>query len=65
MIYVSLEDKPVILAGDGSSPEGVAGYTFDHCFNSDSTQAQVYDKLVHPAVQACLDGFNATVFAYG
>ena len=36
-IYVSLDDKPVILGNDGSSPAGVAGYAFDHCFNSDST----------------------------
>jgi chromosomal replication initiation ATPase DnaA len=62
---VSLEDKPVILNPDGKIPEGVAGYTFDHCFNTDSTQEQVYNSTVKPAVKAVLDGYNATVFAYG
>jgi len=60
-----LEDKPVVLGADGSCPQGVNGYVFDHCFNSDSTQEQVYNKTVKPAVKAVLGGFNATVFAYG
>ncbi len=29
------------------------------------SQAEVYDKCVDRLVRSCLDGYNATVFAYG
>lgn len=64
-VYVSLEDKPVVLSVDGCIPNGVAKYTFDRCFGFNSTQAEVYEGLVRPAVHAVLGGINATVFAYG
>lgn len=28
-------------------------------------QADVYDKCVEPLVKSCMEGYNATVFAYG
>ena len=37
-IFVSLEDKPVVIDSNGQVPEGVAAYTFDHCFGPESTQ---------------------------
>ena len=64
-IYVSLDDKPVVLNGDGSVPNGVAKYVFDSCFDLESSQLEVYNDLVRPAVLAVLGGINATVFAYG
>lgn len=29
------------------------------------TQADVYEKCVEPLVKSCMEGYNATVFAYG
>ena len=55
----------MILAHDGVVPEGVAAYTFDTVFNTDASQTQLYETSVRPAVQAVLEGFNATVLAYG
>ena len=43
----------------------MAAYTFDHCFNAESTQERVYNATVRPSVDAVRQGFNATVFAYG
>ena len=63
-IYVSMDSKPIILTGS-EVPPGVTGYTFDNCFKQDCTQSQVYQSMVSPAVKAVLNGFNATVFAYG
>lgn len=40
-------------------------FTFDHAFNSDATQIQVYKKTAQQIVEACLDGYNGTIFAYG
>ena len=62
---MSLEDRPVLLQAGGEVPEGVAAYTFDHCFNADATQEQIYEATVRPSVEAVLQGYNATVFAYG
>ena len=42
-VFVSLEDKPVIISTESNEvPDGVAAYTFDHCFAPDSTQEEVY-----------------------
>ena len=51
-IFVSLEDRPIVLSQDGEVPEGVAAYTFDHCFNAESTQEKVYNATVRPSVDA-------------
>ena len=65
-IFVSLRDEPVIVSTQSNEvPDGVAAYSFDHCFGPGSTQEEVYSATVQPAVQAVLEGFNATVFAYG
>ena len=64
-IYVNLEQKPVVISQNGEVPEGVACYAFDHCFDAGSTQEDVYTATVKPAVDAVLQGINATVFAYG
>ena len=55
----------MVLSTSREVPEGVAAYKFDHCFNTGATQEQVYEATVRPAVRAVLDGYNATVFAYG
>ena len=40
-------------------------FTFDHVFNDEATQNTIYNDTVKPLVHSCLDGYNATVFAYG
>ena len=40
-------------------------FTFDYVFEESATQESVYIDTVKPLVQSCLDGYNATVFAYG
>lgn len=40
-------------------------YVFDVTFGADSSQQEVYDKTTKPLVHSVLEGFNATVFAYG
>ncbi|KAI9017216.1 P-loop containing nucleoside triphosphate hydrolase protein, partial [Gaertneriomyces semiglobifer] len=40
-------------------------YTFDRIFPEHSTQTTVYENTVQPLLSGVLDGFNATVFAYG
>jgi kinesin family protein 5 len=40
-------------------------HNFDRCFGMDSTQKQVYEDSVFPLIDDVLNGYNATVFAYG
>jgi centromeric protein E len=40
-------------------------FSFDHVFNEKSTNAEVFENLAQPLVAAALEGYNATVFAYG
>jgi kinesin family protein 3/17 len=40
-------------------------FVFDHVFDQDSTQEAVYVEAAQPAVRSCLDGYNATILAYG
>mmetsp|Transcript_47100 Transcript_47100/g.74359 ORF Transcript_47100/g.74359 Transcript_47100/m.74359 type:complete len:865 (+) Transcript_47100:160-2754(+) len=40
-------------------------YAFDEAFGEDSSQQQVYERTTRVLIGSVLDGFNATVFAYG
>ena len=51
---------------DNSSTGKVArDFKFDHSYDINSTQEQVYVDLGGPVVAQALDGFNCTIFAYG
>lgn len=40
-------------------------FKFDYCYDEDSTQAYVYENTAKPAVISTLEGYNATILAYG
>lgn len=40
-------------------------HSFDRCYGMESTQRQVYEESVFPLIDEVLNGYNATVFAYG
>ena len=40
-------------------------FTFDKVFGMYSRQEEVFDSMVRPIVDECLEGFNCTIFAYG
>lgn len=40
-------------------------FKFAHIFDTDATQAHVFETLALPIVQSVLAGYNGTVFAYG
>jgi len=39
--------------------------TFDHVFPPSTDQVELYDTCVTPLIHSCLEGYNATVLAYG
>ena len=40
-------------------------FTFDHIFDQDSTQLEVYIKAGKPPIKSLLEGYNSTILAYG
>ena len=40
-------------------------YSFDYVYDMDSTQEQVYEITAKQAVRSVLEGYNATILAYG
>lgn len=40
-------------------------FKFDYVYDEQSTQLQVYENTAKPAVLSTLEGYNATVLAYG
>lgn len=40
-------------------------YTFDYVFGPNSKQVDIYNLVARPIVDAVLEGYNGTIFAYG
>ena len=40
-------------------------FTFDYAFGVDAKQEDVYDLTARPIVDATINGYNGTIFAYG
>lgn len=40
-------------------------FVFDQLFDEHATQVEVYERTTKPLLDSILDGYNATVFAYG
>lgn len=64
------KDKARAFVERGFLPPGTKRYKdkrfmFDRVFNSDSRQTDVYEGTAMPLLDGLLDGYNATVFAYG
>mmetsp|Transcript_5284 Transcript_5284/g.9366 ORF Transcript_5284/g.9366 Transcript_5284/m.9366 type:complete len:603 (-) Transcript_5284:1150-2958(-) len=40
-------------------------FTFDHIYDQGASQREVYDSTAKTLVASCLEGYNATILAYG
>lgn len=59
------ETEGSILLKHLSSQESPKAFTFDNAFGPDCLQIDVYNKTARPIVEAVLNGYNGTIFAYG
>ena len=52
---------------DSSNQQCMAAhqFAFDQVYGPDNTQQYVYDNTAKSAVLSVLEGYNATIFAYG
>ncbi|OWZ18615.1 Kinesin [Phytophthora megakarya] len=54
-----------IINPSAASSEPPKSFTFDAAFGAQSTQQQVYDTAATEIVEAVMEGYNGTIFAYG
>jgi len=64
------KDKARAFVERGFLPPGTKRYKdkrfmFDKVFNHEARQQDVYESTAQPLLNGLLDGYNATVFAYG
>lgn len=48
-----------------TGPNTRLSFNFDHIFDFDTTQKEVYDHCGEPAVRSIFEGYNASILAYG
>ncbi|KAH3679005.1 hypothetical protein WICPIJ_008746 [Wickerhamomyces pijperi] len=56
---------PWFLHEDSIQHNEIGEFKFDHVFGPDSSNEQVYQDTVQNLIQQLMEGYNATVFAYG
>ncbi|UJR28430.1 hypothetical protein I4U23_009670 [Adineta vaga] len=66
IVYVNESAGSIDVRGaHGTNEETSKAYTFDHVFGPNSKQVDVYNLVARPIVDAVLEGYNGTIFAYG
>lgn len=56
---------PWFLHDDSIQHNEIGEFKFDHVFHPDASNEQVYQDVVQNLIHQLMDGYNATVFAYG
>lgn len=59
------ENKNIKISYGPTGKKQIKNFTFDKVFGMYSRQEEVFDSMVRPIVEECLEGFNCTIFAYG
>ncbi|KAH7121114.1 P-loop containing nucleoside triphosphate hydrolase protein [Dendryphion nanum] len=69
LVFDPPEDNPVQRFSRSVVPQGKRvkdqTFAFDRVFDENTTQADVYEATTKSLLDSVLDGYNATVFAYG
>jgi hypothetical protein len=50
---------------DADTREAPRSFTFDNVYGDQSEQKTIYDETAAPIVEAAMQGYNGTIFAYG
>jgi len=63
-IRIIPNENILVLSGRGAEREDKS-FVFDFVYGTDSSQLQIYEGCVKPLLDGFLEGFNATILAYG
>lgn len=64
-LRVGEDGRQVVVMNSGSAGGEASRYSFHGVFGTNSKQGEVYTRAVLPCTEWVLQGYNATVFAYG
>jgi len=67
-VRLAADGKRLVLAGDKrneTSSQNNSSFVFDCVHGETASQRDVYVRSAQPLVDACLEGYNATILAYG
>lgn len=62
------ENLNALMDAEGNAAPGAYGshmFSFDHVYDQQCTQSAVYENTAKAVVESSLEGYNATIFAYG
>ena len=62
-LHAVLDQNGNVLANTG--PYSTHSFVFDHVYDENSSQEKVYETTARTVVDSALQGYNATIFAYG
>ncbi|CAN0180300.1 unnamed protein product [Discosporangium mesarthrocarpum] len=63
-VTVGDDRRTVLLHSNKSLKEGKT-FTFDYAAGENSTQEELFEEVGRPVTEACLEGYNGTIFCYG
>ncbi|MBA0765178.1 hypothetical protein Gotri_014427 [Gossypium trilobum] len=63
--FWGVDDNQISLHKLHGSPIPGVSYTFDHVFDENCSNSDIYELLTKDIIHAAVDGFNGTAFAYG
>ncbi|XP_033359443.1 centromere-associated protein E-like [Bombus vosnesenskii] len=64
-IQWTIQGNSIVSTDQEVKKRGDGGFYFDHIFDMNASNWDVFDTVVKPIVNAAVNGFNGTVFAYG
>ncbi|CAM9595445.1 unnamed protein product, partial [Scytosiphon promiscuus] len=64
-VSVSPDQRTVAWAGERADGVGAKHFTFDYAAGERVDQEELFEKIGRPVTNACLEGFNGTIFCYG
>ncbi|BFG18223.1 hypothetical protein CerSpe_044960 [Prunus speciosa] len=63
--FWKVDDNRISLHKPHGTPISGVSYAFDHVFDEGCTNSRVYELLTKDIINAAVEGFNGTAFAYG
>ncbi len=63
---VSVDMKACTIAvANPASVNETKSFTFDHTYDWNATQEQIFNQTARPILESVMEGYNGTIFAYG
>ncbi|KAG2370787.1 hypothetical protein C9374_005985 [Naegleria lovaniensis] len=61
---IEISDVNKLIAYHPESREGLL-YKFDHCFDSETSNNEIFESVCVPLLNAVIEGYNGTIISYG